>query len=96
MRKGDLKTGQLKPMTGSPMRIHLKEDAQPFSIHTPRLIPLAFQEAVKAELESMVTQGIITPVDDEPAAWCHPLVAVAKNNGGVRITTDLSKLNSQV
>ena len=41
---------QLKPMTGPPMRIHLKEDARPFAIHTPRLIPLAFQDDIKREL----------------------------------------------
>ncbi|XP_047481642.1 uncharacterized protein LOC125034045 [Penaeus chinensis] len=40
--------------------------------------------------------GIITPAGDEPSQWCHPLVAVAKPNGGVRITVDLTKLNSQV
>ena len=44
----------------------------------------------------MEAQGIIAPVDDVPSPWCHPLVAVPKPQGGVRITTDLSKLNSQV
>ncbi|XP_064088413.1 uncharacterized protein LOC135202891 [Macrobrachium nipponense] len=87
---------QLKPMTGPPMRIHLKEDAKPFAIYTPRTIPLAFQEDVKTELEAMVAQGIIEPVGDQPSPWCHPLVVVPKPTGGVRVTTDLSKLNSQV
>ena len=82
-------------MTGGPMRIHLKEGAVPFAVHTPRQIPFAFQHQVKEELESMVKQGIITPVGDEPSDWCHPLVVVAKNRG-VRITVDLTKLNSQV
>ncbi|XP_050709713.1 uncharacterized protein LOC126994436 [Eriocheir sinensis] len=94
--KADLHGSQLRPMTGPPMRIHLREDATPFAIHTPRQIPLAFRETVKTELESMVARGIITPTGDEPSPWCHPLVAVAKPSGGVRITTDLSKLNSQV
>ncbi|XP_037803611.1 uncharacterized protein LOC119598042 [Penaeus monodon] len=80
-------------MSGPPMRIHLKEDAQPFAIHTPRLIPLAFQEAVKTELATMVAQGVIAPVDNHPG---HHGVAVAEPNRGVRITTDLSKLNKQV
>ncbi|XP_037772736.1 uncharacterized protein LOC119568353 [Penaeus monodon] len=83
-------------MSGPPKRIHLKDDAQPFAIHMPRLIPLAFQEAVKTELTSMVAQGVIAPVDDDPSPWCHPMVAVAKPNGGVQITTDLWKLNRQV
>lgn len=96
LTKEDLKTKPLKKMTGPPMKIHLREDAKPFAIHTPRLIPLAFRESVKAELDAMVTQGVITPAGEDPSPWCHPLVAVAKPNGGVRITTDLSKLNSQV
>ena len=77
------------------MRIHLKEDAVPFAIHTPRPIPFAFQNQVKEEIDSMVRQGIIAPTRDEPSAWCHPMVLVPKNNG-VRITVDLTKLNSQV
>lgn len=36
------------------MRIYLEDDMQPFAIHMPRLIPLAFHEAVKMELASMV------------------------------------------
>ena len=96
MSRADLLDAPLKPMAGPPMRIHLREGAQPFAIHTPRQIPLAFQEEVKKELQSMVAQGIIAPAGDSPSPWCHPLVAVAKPNGGVRITTDLSKLNGQV
>ena len=96
MSRADLLNSPLKPMAGPPMRIHLREDAQPFAIHTPRQIPLAFQEEVKKELQSMVAQGIIAPAGDNPSPWCHPLVAVAKPKGGVRITTDLSKLNDQV
>ena len=96
LKKEDLQRTPLRPMVGPPMRIHLREDAQPFAIHTPRQIPLAYQETVSQELLSMEAQGIIAPTGDTPSAWCHPLVAVPKPNGGVRITTDLSKLNSQV
>ena len=96
VKKADLQDAPLKPMSGPPMRIHLKEDAQPFAIHTSRLIPLAYQDQVKAELESMVSQGIIAPAGDDPSPWCHPMVVVPKASGGVRITTDLSKLNGQV
>lgn len=52
--KEKLKSAPLKPMMGPPMRIHLKEDATPFAIHTPRSIPFAFQGQVKEELDSMV------------------------------------------
>ncbi|XP_076044716.1 uncharacterized protein LOC143027329 [Oratosquilla oratoria] len=93
--KDDLRFKPLGKMVGPPMRIHLKADAVPFAIHTPRPIPFAFRDQVKEELDSMVQQGIITPVGDEPSEWCHPMVLVAKNKG-VRITVDLTKLNSQV
>lgn len=72
----------------------MKEDAKPFAVHTPRVIPFARQDDVKKD--SMVAQGIITPADNEPSKWCHPLVAVGKPRGGVRITVDLAKLNRQV
>ena len=54
-------------MTGPPMRIHLQEDAKPFAIHNPCLIPLVFQDLVQQELDSMVSQGIITPVGEDPS-----------------------------
>lgn len=83
-------------MASPPMRIHLGENAQPFAIHIPRLILLAFRDFVKAELDSLVAQGVIIPAGDEPSTWCHPLVIVAQANGGIRITIDPSKLNAQV
>ena len=87
---------QLQPMKGQPMRIHLKENAKPFAIYTPRQLNRAYEEKVKQELEAMVAQGVIEPVGDQPSPWCHPLVVIPKNKGEVRITTDLSNLNSQV
>ena len=93
--KEDLRADPLKPMKGPPMKIHLKDGAVPFAIHTPRQIPFAFHNQVKEELDSMVAQGIIKPTGDEPSEWCHPLIVVPKNSG-VRITVDLTKLNSQV
>lgn len=89
--KEELKSAPLKPMVGPPMRIHLKEDATPFAIHTPRSIPFAFQGQVKEELDSMVAQGIIKPAGDNPSDWCHPLVVVGKDTlTHTHITTDLS------
>ncbi|ROT85619.1 hypothetical protein C7M84_010242 [Penaeus vannamei] len=86
----------LKTMHGPPMRIFLKEIAQPVAIYTPRVIPLALREDVRKELDNLVAQGIIAPAGDEPSQWWHPMVAVLKPKGGVRITVDLTKLNKQV
>ena len=96
MKKEDLQSSLRCPMKGQPMCIHLQEDAKPFTIHTPWQILMAIQDAVQQELQSMVTQGIITPAANELSLWCHPLVAVPKPNGGVRITTNLSHLNMQI
>lgn len=78
--KKALRTAPLRSMAGPPMRIYLREGAQSFAIHTLRVIPLAFREAVKKELDSMMAQGVINPAGDDPSPWCHPLVAVAKAN----------------
>jgi len=94
--KTDLQTTPLKKMSGPPMRIHLQPGATPFAIHTPRPIPFAYRDQVKEELDSLVQQGIISPVGDKPSEWCHPMVLVPKPGNGVRITVDLTRLNSQV
>ena len=93
----DFQDGQLfKPMRSKPMKIHLKPDAKPFAIHAPRAIPIAWRDKVKAELDRLTSQGIITPVTDEVTPWVHALVTVPKRDGSVRVTVDLGKLNKQV
>ena len=77
----------LQPMVGPPMVIHVAEDATPFAVRTARQVPFAWREDVKAQLDQMVAQGIIAPLGEEPADWCHPLVLVAKKSG-VRICID--------
>ena len=78
------------------MVIRLKPDAVPYCITTARKIPLALKQKVKDELDDMVRKGVIERVGDRTTEWCHPLVVVSKPNGDVRITVDLTKLNSQV
>lgn len=86
---------ELKTMEGEPMKIHLSDEAQPFSVHTPRSIPYAWREQVKTEIDDMIQKGIIKKID-EPTEWCHPLVVVQKSKGGIRICVDLTKLNKFV
>ena len=93
--KEELRSVPLKPMEGPPMRIHLKEGAEPFAIHNPRPVAFPLQKLVQEELASMVAQGIIAPAEEAPSDWCHPMVVVPKDVG-VRITVDLSNLNRQV
>ncbi len=73
--------------------ITLSDTAQPH-VTKPRTIPFARRAAVSAECQRMMDDGIWSPIDK--SEWVHALVAVPKEDGTVRITTDLSPLNKYV
>ena len=75
--------------------IKLMEGAQPYSVTTPRRIPLPLMPKVKEELKRLQNLGVIMPVDD-PTDWCAPVVVIPKSNGQVRLCVDLTKLNQVV
>lgn len=88
---------ELKPMKCPPMKIKLRDNAVAFSIRVPRRIPHAWQNPVKSELDELVEQKVIAPIDDDDTTeWCHPIVCVPKKDGGVRVCVDLTKLNPYV
>ncbi|UYV78302.1 K02A2.6-like, partial [Cordylochernes scorpioides] len=78
-----------------PYHIKLKEGAKPFSIPVPRRVPLPLMPKLKEQLDAMVAQEVIEPVD-EPTEWCAPIVLSGKPNGKIRICVDLSRLNLSV
>ena len=65
--------------------IRLKEGAKPFSLSTPRRMPIPLLKPVKKELDRMVRLGVISQ-----------MVPVQKKNGTVRICVDLTHLNQSV
>ena len=77
------------------VHITLQPDAKPNCIYTPRKIPHLLLAKVKQELDSMLQQGVISPVT-VPTAWCSGLVSVPKPNGNVRLCVDLTQLNKAV
>ncbi|UYV66504.1 K02A2.6-like, partial [Cordylochernes scorpioides] len=77
-----------------PYHIKLKEGAEPFSIPVPRRVPLPLMPKLKEQLDAMVAQEVIEPV--EPTEWCAPIVLAGKPNGKIRICVDLSRLNLSV
>ena len=81
---------------GKTYTIKLSDEARPFSIATPRRLPLPMKDMVQEELESLQKQGIIRPVT-KPTDWCAPIVVVPKSTPGkVRICVDYTKLNESV
>ena len=75
--------------------IKLREGAQPFSLNTPRRVPIPLMQQVRNELDRMERLGVISRVED-PTEWCAGMVVVPKANGQVRICVDLTKLNENV
>ena len=52
-------------------------------VHAPRKCPIHMRDEVKAELDEMVSQGIIKKVD-EPTDWVSSIVYVCKSNGKLK------------
>ena len=75
--------------------INLKLNAQPFSLFTPRNVPIPLREKVKQELLRMEHLGVISRVT-EPTPWCAAMVVIPKPSGSVRICVDFRPLNESV
>ncbi len=88
--------GEHGTLKTEPVKIQLKEKAQPYAVHTARRVPLPLIQKVKEELRRMEGNGVIEPVTD-PTDWCIQtevgMVPVPKPNGKVRICVDLKKFN---
>ena len=85
--------GHIKTMDGEKFHIALTDNAEPFCVHTPRAIPFAFRDKLKAELDLLQEQGVIAPVT-EPTEWCAPIVITPKKGTDkIRMCVDLSHLN---
>ena len=80
---------------GETYTIPLGHDATPYSIPTPRRVPLPLMKETQAELKRMEDLGVISKVERH-TEWCSPIVVVPKPNGKVRICVDLTKLNKSV
>lgn len=79
-----------------PYHIELKPDAVPFSLKTPRRIPLPLIGKVKEELQRMEEMGVIRRVE-EPTEWCAGMVVVPKKNSQrLRVCVDFTGLNQYV
>ena len=64
-------------------------------VHAPRKCSIHIRDEVKAELNEMVSQGIIQKVD-EPTDWVSSIVYVCKSNGKLRLCLDPKDLNKAI
>ncbi|CAM1293670.1 Uncharacterised protein r2_g276 [Pycnogonum litorale] len=92
--------GDIGSWKTEPVKIHLRDGATPWSVHSARRIPIPLMDPVRRELQRMERFGVITPVS-KPTEWCAPIVPVIKKvvSGrvtDVRICVDLKHLNQQV
>lgn len=79
-----------------PYHIKLKPNAVPYSLKTPRRIPIPLMGKVKEELQRMEELGVITRVE-EPTDWCAGMVVVPKKNSPrLRLCMDFTGLNEYV
>ena len=92
----DVFDGQVKVMPGEKFHIHLKEDAKPFCVRTPRSVPLPYQDKLKVELDLQQKQGIIG-IQTKPTDWCAAIVVTSKKDPTkIRLNVDLTKVNPYV
>ena len=66
-------------------KIELSPDAKPL-FYKPRPVPFALQERVCEEIDRLVSEDILQPV--EQSAWVSLIVIVCKADGGIRLCGD--------
>ena len=81
-----------------PVQIKLTHNAVPVQ-KPPRRVPLALKDQFKQELDNMVSQGILSKLDDanvNAPEWLNSFVVVKKPNGKLRICLDPTDLNPYI
>ena len=84
-KHADVFKEELGKVTGMEVKIHMDPDVQP-QFFRPRPVPLALRPKVERELEKLVQDKVIEPV--QFSEWAAPIVPVVKPNGSVRICCD--------
>ena len=56
--------GDLGVMDTSPVKIHLKDNAIPYSLNTPRRIPIPLTDKVRAEIDRMVKLDVVCKIEE--------------------------------
>ena len=70
---------------GPPVKLKVHDNAKP-KFYKARSAPFSLKSKIEAELDSLQSKSIISPV--KHSAWATPIVPVLKKNGKVRICGD--------
>ncbi|XP_013917976.1 PREDICTED: uncharacterized protein K02A2.6-like [Thamnophis sirtalis] len=81
----DVFDGQLDSYKSTPISLNLDPQVAPIRLKARR-VPFALRAKVDAELDKLLAQGILEPVDH--SHWETPIVVPVKPNGLVRICAD--------
>lgn len=85
VKVSDIFSEQLGALPGL-QHLKLNKDVNPVVI-PDRRIPLAVRPKLRAELDRLISLGVVTSVD-EPTPWVSQMVFVEKKNGDLRICID--------
>lgn len=75
--------------------IRLNNNAEPVRLYTPRSIAAGLREKAKLELDNMLKNNVIEPIE-KPTDWCSGLTIAPKPGGKIRMCVDLTNLNKCV
>ncbi|EPB69223.1 reverse transcriptase [Ancylostoma ceylanicum] len=86
-RFADVFSQGLGRCTKTKARLFLKPGARPI-YRQKRPVPFASQAAVNVEIDRLVSEGVLGPVNH--SKWAAPIVVVRKSNGTIRTCADFS------
>ena len=84
--------GEIGCLQTEPVKISLKQGAEPYALNVAIRVPIPLPDKVEAELRRLQDHGIIEKII-KPTALCAPMVPVLKKSGAVRICVDLKTLH---
>ena len=76
-------------------KLHIDKTVTPVAQPVRRL-PLAYRDKVEGNIQQMLADDIIEPVEGVPTGWVSPLVCVMKDSGEIRQTVDMRQANAAI